>query len=195
MHGEESPFCWANEGAANSAPAAISRVSFRVLIVFSCPFAELADHVVVVGEVDAFGVGYGGHVGDDDFVALFEAVVNLDASQRRAAELDAGSHCFRTIIDDPKKVNAAVRLAVYRASDEENAIQPFDVDRSTDIETGGDSLRDSIKGDVHSARAVGYCANAADVPACARTFLGGDCGVLTGLQVGGQGGRNRHASD
>ena len=51
MHGEESPFCWANEGAANSAPAAISRVSFRVLIVFSCPFAELADHVVVVGEV------------------------------------------------------------------------------------------------------------------------------------------------
>src|SRR5213082_3566225 len=195
MHGEESPFCWANEGAANSAPAAISRVSFRVLIVFSCPFAELADHVVVVGEVDAFGVGYGGHVGDDDFVALFEAVENLDAGQRRAAELDAGSHCFRTIIDDPKKVNAAVRLAVYRASDEENAIQPFDVDRSTDIETGGDSLRDSIKGDVHGARIVRLGANVGDAPFADSAILRCDCGILAGFQAGGQGGRDGHASD
>ena len=114
-------------------------------------------------------VGADGALGDvvvpspESGEALVEAVENLDAVQRRTAELDVGSHCFRTIIDDLKKVNAAVRLAVYRASDEENVIQPFDVDGSTDIETGGDSLRDSIQGDVHRARVVGYRANAADV--------------------------------
>ena len=39
--------------------------------------------VFLVGEADALGTLNIGHVGDDDFVALFEPVDNLDVIRRR----------------------------------------------------------------------------------------------------------------
>src|SRR5437588_12655779 len=93
----------------------------------------MAYHVFFVGEADAVGVGHAGHVGEDDFVAFFEPVQDLDGIHRRAAKLDVGSHRFCAIVDDLKEVHGGVLGAIHGASDIENVVQPFDLDGGIDF--------------------------------------------------------------
>src|SRR5580692_4299093 len=54
-------------------------------------------------QVDAVGVVVGGHVGEDDFVAFFEAVEDFDGVHGGAAELHVDAHGFGAVFDDFEK--------------------------------------------------------------------------------------------
>lgn len=164
----------------------------------------MALQVFLVGEADAFGTGHIGHVGEDDFVALLEPAEDLDGVYRGATKLHLGPDRFRAIVGDLKEADLTVRAAVHGSSDEENIVQfsDFDVGHDSEWLSGFEGCaiwrrgrQGAIYGNVHSARIVGWRANAADVTLRKRTVLRGDYSIFTGLHVIRDGCRNGYASN
>ena len=86
----------------------------------------------------------GGHVGEDYFVADFEALENFDGVDGTLAELDVDADGFRAVVDQLEQTDGAVRLAVNGAADEENVLEIFEFDGAIDAEIGAGAKRERL---------------------------------------------------
>src|SRR5208282_1688271 len=152
--------------------------------------------VLLVGDVDAVGVVVGGHVGEDDFVAFFESVEDLDGVYGGAAKFYVDADGFGAVIANFEQRECGIApgafAGVNRAMDGENVIELFDVDGGVDWEIDSDSLgQRTIEGNIQTNRsAYDFRTDAADMALhdAPRVHRGkDDCashgGILTGLHL------------
>src|SRR5580704_18508821 len=68
-------------------------------------------------QVNAVSVVVGGHVGEDDFVAFFEAVEDLDGVYGGAAKLHVDAFGFGAVFDDFEKSERGVSCGALAGMD------------------------------------------------------------------------------
>src|SRR5207244_8523789 len=130
----------------------------------------------------------GRHVGEDDLVADFKALSHFNAADGGSAEFHRHPHGVATSFHQLEQADGALRLALDRASDVEDIVQPLQLDGAVHAQVGpGASGQGSFEFNVHRHRSVYHGRVDADDPAWDHAVAGVDHGDLTDENILGLG--------
>src|SRR5260370_10849951 len=121
-----------------SASAWVSTSSVRKTFLMASRWISVFWLVVIVSSIqpDSFEGIPLRHIRQDDLVADLQALQDFDGTDRTTAQLDLHTRCRPAAFGNSEQADQALRLALHRAADIQDILEPLQLDSSIDTQVG-----------------------------------------------------------